>query len=64
MDDNYLMEFNDYIECAKYLDTTKDVIKTFLSRNKKGIVRKKRDKKNKRWVKLISFKLNERDKDK
>ena len=49
---NYICTFNNYLECAKYFKTTRNVIRTYLSISKQGKVDKKRDIKNNRWVRL------------
>lgn len=56
LEDNYICEFNSYEECARYFNTTKDVIQSYISKSKKGIWDKKLDKKHNRWVKLYKIK--------
>ncbi len=51
--DNYIMEFKNYKECAKYFNTSVKVIHCYISRSKRGITDKKRDFKNHRWVRLF-----------
>lgn len=53
LEDNYLWEFKNYKECANYFNTTTKVIQSYISKSKKGIVNKKRNFKNKRWVRLF-----------
>lgn len=53
LDDNYICEFKDYKECAKYFKTTVKVICCWFSRNKYNKVKKKRDFNNNRWVMLF-----------
>ena len=52
LEDNYICEFKTYKECAKYFNTSPKVIQTYISKSKKGTIDKKRDFKNKRWVRL------------
>lgn len=52
LEDNYLCEFKNYKECAKYFNTTTKVIQCYISRSIKGTIDKKRDKNKNRWVKL------------
>lgn len=52
LEDNYICEFKNYLECAKYFNTTRNVIRTYISLSKQGKVNKKRDVRNNRWVKL------------
>lgn len=52
LEGNYICEFKTYLECAKYFNTTRNVIRTHLSLSKKGEIHKKKDIKNNRWVKL------------
>lgn len=56
LEDNLITIFNTYKECAKYFDTSVKSIRCYISRNKKGTVDKKRDKKNQQWVRLFNFK--------
>lgn len=57
LEDNYLCEFKSYKDCAEYFNTSIEVIQCYICRNKQGLIDKKRDKKNKRWVRL--FKLGD-----
>lgn len=57
LEDNYLYEFKNYKDCAKYFNTSIKSIQCYICRNKQGKIDKKRDKKNKRWVRL--FKLGD-----
>lgn len=52
LEGNYICEFNTYLECAKYFNTTRNVIRTHISLSKKGEIHKKKDIKKDRWVKL------------
>lgn len=53
LEDNYLCEFKNYKECAKYFNTTTKVIQCYISRSIKGTIDKKRDKNKNRWVRLF-----------
>lgn len=55
LEDNYLYEFKNYKECAKYFNTSKDSIQCYICRNRQGKVDRKRDKSNKRWVRLFKI---------
>lgn len=57
LEDNYLYEFKNYKDCAKYFNASIKSIQCYICRNKQGKIDKKRDKKNKRWVRL--FKLGD-----
>lgn len=57
LEDNYLYEFKNYKDCAKYFNTSIKSIQCYICRNKQEKIDKKRDKKNKRWVRL--FKLGD-----
>lgn len=48
----YICTFDSYLECAKYFNTTRNIIRTYISLSKKGTVSRKRDVKNNRWVRL------------
>ena len=52
LEGNYICTFNNYLECAKYFKTTRNIIRTYISLSKQGKVNKKRDIKKDRWVKL------------
>ena len=52
LEGNYICTFNNYLECAKYFKTTRNIILTHLSLSKKGEIHKKKDIKNNRWVRL------------
>lgn len=52
LEDNVLMTFEGYKDCAKYFNTSINTLYSAISRMKTGEVKKKRDKKNKIWVKL------------
>lgn len=45
LEDNYLCEFKNYKECAKYFNTTTKVIQCYISRSIKGTIDKKEIKK-------------------
>ena len=53
LEGNYICEFKNYLECAKYFNTTRNVIRKHLSLSKQGKLNKKRDIKNNRWVRLF-----------
>lgn len=53
LEDNYICEFKNYKECADYFNTSVKVIHSHICRSKKGIVNKKRDFRNNRWVRLF-----------
>lgn len=53
LEDNYICEFKNYKECAEYFNTTTKVIACYLCRSAKKKIDKKRDYKNKRWVRLF-----------
>ena len=52
LEGNYICTFKNYLECAKYFKTTRNVIRTHLSLSKKGEINKKKDIKKDRWVKI------------
>ena len=52
LEGNYICEFNTYLECAKYYNTTRNVLRTHIKKKKKGEIHKKKDIKKDRWVKL------------
>ncbi len=56
LEDNYIMSFDSYKECADYFNTTTKVIQCYICRSKKGRIDKKRDKEGK-YVRL--FKIEE-----
>lgn len=43
LEDNYIMSFDNYKECAEYFKTSKDVIQSYICKSKKGKIDKKRD---------------------
>ncbi len=43
LEDNYIMEFKNYKECAEYFKTSIRCIHSYICKSKKGIVDKKRD---------------------
>ncbi len=53
LDDNYICEFKNYKECARYFNTTIKVIHCYICRSKKGIIDKKKDFYHHRWVRLF-----------
>lgn len=53
LEDNYICEFKNYKECANYFNTSIRVIHSYICKSKKGKIDKKRDSKNKRWVRLF-----------
>lgn len=53
MDDNLLFVFNTRQECAKYFDRSVRYIDCVLCKFRNEYVKKKRDFKNRRWVKLV-----------
>ena len=59
LEGNYICEFKNYLECAKYFNTTRNIIRTHLSLSKQGKVNKKRDVKKDRWVKLYKKEVSE-----
>ena len=56
LEDNYITSFDSSKECAKYFNTTNKVIDTLICRSRRNPNMKKRDKKNKRWVKIVRMK--------
>ena len=52
LEGNYICTVDSYLECTKYFNTTRNIIRTYISLSKQGKVDKKRDIKNNRWVKL------------
>lgn len=53
LEDNYICEFKNYKDCSKYFNTSTKVIHTYICKSQKGTRDKKRDFKNKRWVRLF-----------
>lgn len=53
LEDNYIWSFDSYKECAEYFNTSVKVLHCYISRQRKGIVDNKRDKKHHRWVRLL-----------
>ena len=53
LEDNYICEFKNYKDCAKYFNTSIKVIHTYICKRQKGTRDKKRDFKNNRWVRLF-----------
>lgn len=56
LEDNYIMSFDNYKECAKYFETSIRCIHSYICRSKKGITDKKKTKDGK-YVRL--FKIEE-----
>lgn len=56
LEDNYIMSFDNYKECAEYFKTSVKVIQCYICKSKKGKTDKKRDK-NGKYVRL--FKIEE-----
>ena len=52
-EDNYLCEFKNYKECANYFNTSTKVIHSYICKSRNGIIDRKRDFKNNRWVRLF-----------
>lgn len=59
IDDNYIMSFDNYKECAEYFNTSAKCIHCYISRKRNGKLDKKRDKLKKEWVRL--FKIEEEE---
>lgn len=53
LEDNLITIFDNYKECAKYFNTSIEVIHSHICRSKKGKVDKKRDKD--RWCRLFKM---------
>ena len=53
LEDNYICEFKNYKDCAKYFNTSIKAIHTYICKSQKGTRDKKRDFKNNRWVRLF-----------
>ena len=58
LEDNLITIFDTYKDCAKWFNTTVEVIYSYISRSKKGIVDKIRDSEYGKWYRL--FKIEER----
>lgn len=58
LDDNILETFNNCQECADYFGVSKGAIYCHITNNRKGKTDKKRDVKNKRWVRLFKCSNN------
>ena len=56
LDDNIITIFDSYKECAKYFNTSSASIRSHICRFKKNKLKKKRDKRNKRWCNLFIIK--------
>lgn len=52
LEDNYIMEFKNTKECAKYIGCSVKSIRSKICRFKKGKQNKIRDFKHQRWVKM------------
>ena len=59
MEDNYIMGFDSYKQCADYFKTTPQSISSSVCKVKNGKYCKKRDAKNNRWVKLYKMDYEE-----
>ena len=55
IEDNFIKIFDNYKQCAEYFETTTKVIHSCVSEIKSGHRDRKRDKKNKCWVKLYKI---------
>lgn len=52
LEDNYIMEFKNTKECAEYFNTNRKCIDCHLCKFRQGKIKKKRDFKHNRWVRL------------
>ena len=59
LEDNYIMSFDNYKECAEYFETSIRCIHSYICKSKKGIVDKKISKKDNCYVRL--FKIEEEE---
>ena len=59
LEDNYIMQFKDYKECAEYFKTNPKCIYSYISKSQKGIVNKKWDDNDKRHVRLFKIEDDE-----
>lgn len=55
LEDNLITIFDSYKDCAKYFNTTLKTVYCSVSRIKDGKRDKKRDRQNKRWVRLYKI---------
>ena len=54
LEDNYIMSFDNYKECAAYFKTTVKVIQDYICRHRQGKIDKKRDLDGS-WVRLFKI---------
>lgn len=59
LEDNLITVFDSYEECANYFNTTSSSLYSYICKNKKGTLDKKRDIANKRWYRLFKIEENE-----
>ena len=59
LEDNYITSFDNYKECANYFETSIRCIHSYICKSRKGVIDKKIDKKNNRYVRL--FKIEEEE---
>ena len=55
LDDNLITIFENYRDCAKWFNTSIDVIYSYICKSQKGIVDKKRNIKDKTWYRLFKI---------
>lgn len=55
LEDNLVTIFDSYKECAEWFNTSVKVIHCYISRRKKGIVDRKRNKKEGKWYRLYKM---------
>ena len=60
LEDNIVGIFETTVECAKFFHTSKNCIECYLCRQRKGIIKKKRDIKEKKWYTL--YRINDENK--
>ena len=59
LEDNLITVFDNYKKCAEYFNTSISCIHCYISRSKQGKVDRKRDIKNKNWVRLFKIQDDE-----
>ena len=59
LEDNLITVFESYKECAAWFNTSIKCIHSYICKSKKGIIDKKRDKKNKQWYRIHKYKEEE-----
>ena len=59
LEDNYIMSFKNYNECAKYFNTNANYIRNYVHRLNIGVTDKKRDRNHKKWVRLYRMNFDE-----